>query len=400
VDVDQSRSGYVTDTAYESRVFRELSPAWLNYVTLLNGFTAPDISSGVFSYLELGCGFGLSTAVNAATYQGASFHACDINSRHIASARSHAERLGVANIAFHHCSFEDLLLRDLPAFDFIVLHGVYSWVDRQARAAIDEIIRNRLSPGGVVYISYNCFPGWAVELPLQRLLLETVGVETGSMTERTEKALRRLERLREGGVRYFTVNGAAKASLASWLKQSTNYIVHEYLAGAWKTFYSIDVASAMATIGCRFAGSATLADNHPELLVGRRTLDVLMMFDLSQRPLLMDFATNRRFRRDVFVRADALSAGPDDLYSVLLGKCGRGDIPRTMQIPRGSLSFHDHFIQRLRQAMQNGPQQFGELIGLLNDEARTPEVRRNILYLIAGGVLCPVASLPRTWTED
>ena len=391
MDVDQSGSGYITDTAYEARVFRELSPAWLNYVAIVNGVAAPDISSGAFSYLKLGCGLGLSIAANAATHPGAAFHACDVNSMHITSARSHAERLGVTNVAFHNCSFEDLLLDDLPVFDYIVLHGVYSWVESKARTAIEEIIRNRLSPGGVVYISYNCFPGWTVELPLRRLLLETVGTETGSTIERTHKALRRLERLREGGVRYFTANRGADASLASWLKQSTNYIVHEYLNSAWETFYSIDVARAMAGIGCRLAGSATLADNHPELLVGTDTLEVLMTFDPSQRPLLMDFATNRRFRRDVFVRADALSASPGDLDSLVLGKCGNDDIPRTVHIPRGSLSFHDTFITRLRRAMGAGPQPLGELIRLVSDGAPSADVRRNIIYLVAGGVLCPIA---------
>ncbi len=60
-------SGYVTDTTYANTFFRELSPAWLNYVAALHG-VAPRPIDATFSYLELGCGFGTSSVINAAAY--------------------------------------------------------------------------------------------------------------------------------------------------------------------------------------------------------------------------------------------------------------------------------------------------------------------------------------------
>ena len=69
--------GYVTDTSYTDQFFRELAPAWLNYVAAVNGATPVPLDRP-FVYLELGCGFGTSTVVNAGAYPQGKFHGCDI----------------------------------------------------------------------------------------------------------------------------------------------------------------------------------------------------------------------------------------------------------------------------------------------------------------------------------
>jgi len=156
--------GYVTDTSYTDQFFRELSPAWLNYVAALNG-AAPRPIDGAFVYLELGCCFGASTVVNAGAFPRAEFHGCDVISAHVDGGRRHAAALGVTNVTFHQDDFDRLLARGLPACDFIALHGVYSWVDAEARDAVRRVIRALLKPGGIAYVSYNCLPGWAGEAP-------------------------------------------------------------------------------------------------------------------------------------------------------------------------------------------------------------------------------------------
>src|SRR5690349_4739501 len=91
--------GYVTDTSYTDQFFRELSPTWLNYAAALNG-VAPRPLEGPFAYLELGCGFGASTVVNAGAFPQGEFHGCDIIPAHVDGARRHAAALGVANATF------------------------------------------------------------------------------------------------------------------------------------------------------------------------------------------------------------------------------------------------------------------------------------------------------------
>src|SRR5437868_14186441 len=106
--------GYVTDTSYTDQFFRELSPAWLNYVAALNG-ASPRPLDRPFAYLELGCGFGTSTVVNAGAYRHGEFHGCDIISAHIEGGRRHAAALGVGNVTLHEAEFGRLLARRLPA---------------------------------------------------------------------------------------------------------------------------------------------------------------------------------------------------------------------------------------------------------------------------------------------
>lgn len=171
--------GYVTDTIYADRFFRELSPAWLNYVAALCGASPRNLDRS-FTYLDLGCGLGSSTIVNAGAFPAGEFHACDFNPAHIEGGQRHAGALGISNIQFHESSFQDLLLQQqLPAFDFIVLHGVYSWVGAEARQAIRRIIDETVKPGGLVYLSYNCLPGWSIEAPLRKLLVELAATEGG-----------------------------------------------------------------------------------------------------------------------------------------------------------------------------------------------------------------------------
>src|ERR1700681_1935101 len=213
--------GYVTDTIYADRFFRELSPTWLNYVAALCGASPRNLDRS-FTYLDLGCGFGSSTIVNAGAFPGGEFHACDFNPAHIEGGQRHAAALAISNIQFHEASFQDLLLKDLPAFDFIVLHGVYSWVGAEARQAIRRIIRETLKPGGLVYLSYNCLPGWSIEAPLRKLLLELAATGDGGSPQRTQHAVRSLKQLSSSSLRYFNANPAAVTAVESYTKDPSN----------------------------------------------------------------------------------------------------------------------------------------------------------------------------------
>ncbi len=79
----------------------------------------------------------------------------------------------------------------------------------------------------------------------------------------------------------------------------------------WEPFYSIDIADEMAEAETRYLGSATLVDNHPTLIVDDLAAEAVAKLPTPrQRQLAIDFATNQRFRRDVFVRRQkSLRAG-------------------------------------------------------------------------------------------
>src|SRR5690606_20470454 len=90
-------------------------------------------------------------------------------------------------------AFADFALRDdLPDFDYIGLHGIWSWISDENRAVIVEFIRRKLKVGGVLYISYNTLPGWAAFAPMRHLMTEhaeLLGSEGRGIVNRIDGAI-------------------------------------------------------------------------------------------------------------------------------------------------------------------------------------------------------------------
>src|SRR3546814_4082898 len=157
-------AGYVSEVDYIYGYFSELAPVRLKLALLSRGLSHDVVDRP--NYLELGFGQGLSLNINAATSSG-QFFGTEFNPSQAAYAAQVARAGGKALRIFDD-SFEDFARRDdLPQFDIIALHGIWSWVSQEARQAIVDTVRDRLKPGGILYISYNCKPGWAPIEPLR-----------------------------------------------------------------------------------------------------------------------------------------------------------------------------------------------------------------------------------------
>jgi SAM-dependent methyltransferase len=369
----------------------------LSYVAVQGGAAPPSLS-GPFSYLDLGCGFAHTTIVNAAAYPTSEFHACDFNPEHIAAARRRAARLGVDNVHFHEALFEEFLQRELPAFDFIVLHGVLSWITPGVYATVREIIARKLKPGGIVYLSYNCEPGWSAEAPLRRLMFELGAEEPGSAEQRASAALGALQQLSNPSFKYFRDVPSARDAVDSFAREPKNYLAHEFLNPAWTLYYSIDVAGDLARLGASFVGSATLAENHPMLLIDKQAADAITRLPSARlRQLALDFAANQRFRRDVFVKPAPPAPSPaqtvHNIDQLVVGCVGDVEqIGTDVTVPRGKLKFQEAFIADLRALMSRGSMTIGDIVGRLGGPGRgSSELRQNLLFLVAAGALMPFA---------
>jgi predicted O-methyltransferase YrrM len=296
--------GYVTDNTYTTEFYLELSPEHLNVACVVNG-VEPVPLDRPFTYLELGCGYGLSSVLLAAGNPQGRFYANDFMPTHVATAESLASAGGLDNLTLLENSFEELAQGRvaLPQFDFITMHGVYTWVSRENRRYIVDILSRYLKPGGIVYISYNALPGWAPALALQRLLLSQASMKAGrDSAERFVQARDFVENLVGAGARYFEANPGLKHELDSLRQSDPAYLVHEYLhSGGWEPMYHADVASDLARAKMEFVGSATLCVSKQTLPDAQERL-LGTVPDPSWRETLRDFAINTRFRKDVFVR--------------------------------------------------------------------------------------------------
>ena len=159
--------GYRADIGYTHGYYRDLSPVMLEFA-LLSKMQSHRVGRPL-RYLELGYGQGVSLNVHAATVPG-EYWGTDFNPAQAANAMDLAAASG-ADIRVLDSSFEELAARDdLPVFDIIVLHGIWSWVSEANRRVIVKIARQHLAIGGILYISYNSTPGWSAAMPLRHLM--------------------------------------------------------------------------------------------------------------------------------------------------------------------------------------------------------------------------------------
>ena len=125
-------------------------------VARLAGFATPELSAA--RVLEIGCGDGGNLLPLAYYHPAWSFVGVDPSGEAIRAAQEGKDILGLTNITFVQCDAEGAV-REGP-FDFVICHGVYSWVDPEERDSVLALAKDSLSPEGLFYLSYNTQPGW------------------------------------------------------------------------------------------------------------------------------------------------------------------------------------------------------------------------------------------------
>ncbi|MBI1905637.1 MAG: methyltransferase regulatory domain-containing protein [Rhodocyclales bacterium] len=294
--------GYVTDVVYTDNYYEQLSPLALNYLAALNGH--PPVDPGSFDYCELGCGLGLSLLVHAATHPGGRFVGVDLNPEHIARAQARADAAGITNLRLLAEPFGDeLTASGLPDFDFIVLHGVYSYLPENVRLSVHRFIDARLKPGGQVLISYNAMPGWAGRRPLRDIMRRFAVPLAQNSLERAQLGLSYLRLMLDARAPFFALNPELEKYAESLFQLDLHYIAHEFFHEQHNAYAVDQVAGDMGGMGLAFAGTLPLWQNHveadiPANLTGLFTADTGRI----AREAHKDFIYNTVFRTDLYVR--------------------------------------------------------------------------------------------------
>ena len=300
--------GYGVKTGYTFGYYRRLSPTWLRLMAMIHSVPFPD--GKPFRYFELGFGQGVSLNVHAATNPG-EFWGTDYNPEHVKFARRMAEASG-APVQLLDLPFEELAERDdLPQFQVIVAHGIWSWISEASRAAVLRFVDRHLAPGGLLYLSYNALPGAASGIAVQRLIRTlTQSMDPAlSESERFERACEHLRRLEGSPNSHFANNPKAKERLDKILNAKSTYALHEYSVDAWEPMLLTDVAAAVCPIGLEFIGTAELdprtawqvTDDGPPADLGPASNQTALGSVLLCEAL-HDFEIDRQFRNDLFVR--------------------------------------------------------------------------------------------------
>lgn len=306
--MNDTTDGYMAEIGYTSDYCPELNPLHMRLAFLKAGLQAPEIKTAC----ELGCGQGVSIAIHAAA-STTQWVGTDFNPAHIAFARTLSEASGI-DFRLYTDSFVDFADRaDLPDFDFIALHGVWSWISDRNRTAILNFVSRRLKPGGVLYISYNALPGYTAIEPIRHLLAEHTGIagnRVRPIVERMSAALDFTEKLLATKPAYSRDNPQIGERVAKLKGSDPRYLAHDYFNKDWRPNHFAAMVPWLAPADLSYACSAHYAD-----AVDAATLDNVQraMIDDVEDPIfrqtVRDFMVNRRFRFDYWVKgATTLSA--------------------------------------------------------------------------------------------
>lgn len=293
--------GYVTEVPYTHGYYRELSPSLQRFALLVSGYASP--ANG--AYLELGYGQGLSACIHSAA-TACEVWGTDFNPVQAAYARGLAQAAGLDAQLFDD-SFEQLLeKKDLPEFNFIGAHGIWTWVSNQARRQMVDLLRQRLSVGGVAYFSYNTFPGWSAAYSMRHLLTlqaNVMGSQGEGIVKRVGNAIAFAQEMADSGALYFKANPHVAERLGKLTQHDKQYLAHEYFNHDWQPMHFSEFAEWMEPAKLDFAASAHLLDH----------VDVLNLLPSAQEKLdsitnpllkesMRDYFVNQQFRRDLLIR--------------------------------------------------------------------------------------------------
>lgn len=312
--------GYVTEIDYTYGYYREMAPSVMRLAMLSAGLTPPDLS-GEYHYCELGFGQGAGLNLLAAANPRGQFYGTDFNPSQVMGARQLADRAGLPNVHLFDDSFEDFTNRnDLPRFDIVALHGIYSWVSPANRGHIARFLDRHLKPGGVAYVSYNSLPGWTPMLPIQWLMNRLVDRQTPAgqpVDQRMTAAMDSLRQLAAQPTGYFKANPVMAEYLEKLRGHHPNYLVHEYLNREWHPLHFMDVAQELEAARLNFACSADVGQMVDGLHLARSSQAWLAsVADPLLRQQLRDYLTPTRFRRDLFARGTRSLVGAAQMQAL------------------------------------------------------------------------------------
>ena len=294
-------AGYVADIGYTYGYYTELNPLRIQLAFLKAGLAMPEVGTAC----ELGFGQGLSANIHAAA-STTEWHGNDFNPSQAAFARS-LSKISGANPHLHDDAFDAFGERDdLPEFDYIGLHGIWSWISDANRAVLVDFIRRKLRVGGVLYVSYNTQPGWAAFTPMRHLMAEhadVLGAEGGGSVSRVEGAIAFADKLLQTNPAYVRANPGIAQRIEKLKDQNRQYLAHEYFNRDWHPMPFADMAAWLAPAKVQFACSAHYPDHVDSINLSQDQQALLEEIpDSGFRQSVRDFMVNQQFRKDYWVK--------------------------------------------------------------------------------------------------
>jgi SAM-dependent methyltransferase len=208
--------------------------------------------------LELGCASGGNLIPMAATLPGSLFIGIDSSQRQIVAGRTIVRELGLDNITLDAMSLLDVP-PDAGPFDYILCHGVYSWVPLAVQEGILCVCKQNLAPQGIAYVSYNTLPGWHIRLAVREMLLIHTRGQADPQARLAEG--RKFLSFLAGAVpeRFGAYRQALKEEEERLRQKADGYVLHDELEEENHPVYFHEFAQRAAAAGLQFLAEADVA---------------------------------------------------------------------------------------------------------------------------------------------
>jgi methyltransferase-like protein/2-polyprenyl-3-methyl-5-hydroxy-6-metoxy-1,4-benzoquinol methylase len=282
------------EVPYESHPFAQTHPERLFTVGTLFGMRPTPVQR--CRVLELGCAAGGNLMPMADYLPDSEFVGIDLSKKQIDDGLDLVKQFGLKNLKLKHASITDVGA-DYGQFDYVICHGVFSWVPDPVRDKVLEIAQKQLTPNGILYVSYNTYPGWHMR-GMIRDMMRYHSNRFNTPQLRTQQARALLDFLaqsvKQDGNAFSVL---LKTELETLRHQADHYLYHEHLEENNNPLYFHQFADLAKKHGLKYLGEArvgTMVTGNfgPEI---EKTLRMLAT-DQIQAEQYMDFLRNRMFR--------------------------------------------------------------------------------------------------------
>lgn len=321
LDAVQHISDTYDELPYISKPFAQTHPDFLRAVCSLFDFTAPAVENA--NILEIGCAFGGNIIPLAQQFPKAKIIGLDLSPKQIAVGQNAVKTMQLNNIELLQ---QDITTYDVPTkrFDYIICHGVYSWVPEPVRQAILQVISKGLNDNGVAFVSYNTYPGWKIrEVYRDAMRYRSTSVE--SIQEKVHYGFGMLDFFK-AHLPKKTPWGVAINQYYDAIRQADpSYVAHEYLEVVNDPFYFHEFIQSAKENKLAFIAETDF-QNHffSQIPLDEKALGMLKKEangDIIRLEQLHDYLSNRTFRQTILSHQNAAqksTVGKEEIsYSIM-----------------------------------------------------------------------------------
>ena len=285
---------------YESQPFAQSQPDQIAAMARMFGLSpVPPERARV---LELGCSAGGNIIPLAARYPGMQITGVELSKVEVDQGKATIAAMGLKNVEIRQANILDVA-KEKKQYDYIIAHGVFSWVPELVQDAILKLCGAQLAPDGVAYISYNVYPGWKMREVIREMMLYHAGkIEDPQAKLAQGRAILDYARKINNADSAFGKLLAQEADLA--MRANDYYLFHDHMEENNRPCYFKDFAERSSKYGVTYLGEASLVDMAPQRFGGDipQTLNMLSNGNIIATEQYMDFFTNRMFRQTLLVK--------------------------------------------------------------------------------------------------